>query len=87
MGRIETAKSINSNEPKQYIGGLEIVKVIREHIPIEANGTLTMGELIDLQLQEAALRYQEIQDITLHIEKDWWTNFTQMVHSNDKTDY
>lgn len=74
------AKTQNASE--RSIAGLEIIKVVREFVPIVGGGDLSFGQIIDMTLQEAAMNHQEVQELKFTIESDSWHEFAHKVHES-----
>ena len=77
----------HSDTIRPIIGGIEIVKVVRDHAPIYGDGTATYGQCIDAQMKEAAMAGDEIQTISLHIEKEDWIAYASRVQNNEYLDH
>lgn len=67
-----TARAIPSMDDGPFIGGIEVVKVIREHVPIKGGGSGTFGAYIDEYLYECAKRHEEVRSVSLEINEDHW---------------
>lgn len=66
------------------IGCIEVTKVVRDFVPVlrdnqmfggVKNAPRTFGQLIDDTMKKAASAGEEIQDLTVHITKEYWSEF------------
>lgn len=72
-----------------HIGGIEIKKVVRQHVPLYAgeSGGLTMGAMIDKHMEEAALAGEEVQSLSFELTEDYWQSFAKAVHESSTPRY
>lgn len=79
-GYAETAQEAKEAKVPTAVANLEIVKIVREHIPIMADvyGS-TFGELVDNHLRMIAEQGEEIQSFTFHIEPDMWGTYANVL--------
>jgi len=71
----EYVMPVEANDPNERgVGGFVITKVVRQHVPITQgkNGDYTFGQILDQQLESAALAGDEIREVTLEINEDVW---------------
>lgn len=64
-----------SQSQTRTIGGLEIVKIVREFVALETTAdlnALTIGQMIDEHLASAANRGDEVQTVKLDLDSDQW---------------
>lgn len=80
MKKPTTAHAAQTASQGRNIAGLEIVKVVREFVPITEGGDRTFGQIIDAQLEEAAMNHIEVQQITFSIEREEWFQFADAVN-------
>lgn len=67
----ENSASLRSDSAPQ-IGGLEILKVVREYVPLRSGGTATFGETVDKYLTDCAKECVEIQEVKLMFSPEQW---------------
>lgn len=58
--------------PPTFIGGIEVIKIVRTHVGIEAGGTQSFGAMVDATIAEALVAGDEIQRFTVEINEDHW---------------
>lgn len=76
-------KRAEPTERKSPVGGFEIVKLIRQYVPIEGDGIHSFGNLLDMQLEEAARAGQEVQTIKLEVGEEYWREFVARTNANE----
>lgn len=85
------AQAIHSNpEPGRDatpIGGFELVKLVRIHVPIYAgeSGVHSIGRLLDAHMEETALAGEELQSVTLNVSPEHWESFATLVNQSHHT--
>lgn len=80
MTKFTTAAASKSAPIPTYVGGIEIVKIVREHRAVEGGGSKSFGEYVDEVIEEALAKGEEIQHFTVEINDDHW-NAMRMQHS------
>ena len=65
--------AVPSGDPEPFVGSFTFTKVIKETVPIKGgSGEYTMGQLLDMHLEEAIMSGQEVQSVTLDIAPYTW---------------
>ena len=80
--------TLKAAEHEQPIAHFEITRIVREVRPIgfDRHGLYTIGQRLDEMLTEAMMdNVTEIQDITLHFEKEQWERMKLEFHKSSQT--
>ncbi len=82
MKKLVATASGRSEDDPANIGGFEIVKIVRQFVPIKpGEGGRSMGEALDAQLEEAAMNGDEIRSIELTVSESWWNDYAAKVNN------
>lgn len=72
-----------SDKPKgPPIAGLEVVKVVREYVPLHGGGTRTFGEMVDEYLNDCAKSGNEVQEVKLAFSPEQWFAAAQLLNQS-----
>jgi len=84
---MNTRKS--SSYASRPLGGLTITRIVTERLPIAASseGNLSIGQVIDEHLSQAAQRGESIQTVRLDFEPERWEEIATTIYCGFVEDY
>lgn len=78
MAMTKTAQPVQG----PFIGGMTVTKIVREHIPFQAGGQDSFGQMVDSMIEQSLKRGDEVQSITVDIEEQHWNAMRADFHNH-----